>query len=66
MDFVISVAEVTKVVKKLLAGRPPGVDEIRPEFLKALDFVGMTQLQRHMVIRGGTAGLAGRGGGPSF
>ncbi|XP_051775570.1 uncharacterized protein LOC127525979 [Erpetoichthys calabaricus] len=38
----ISGTEVTEVVKKLLGGRAPGVDEIRPEFLKALDFVGLS------------------------
>ncbi|TWW80939.1 hypothetical protein D4764_01G0007540 [Takifugu flavidus] len=39
----ISGAEVAEVVKKLLGGKAPGVDEIRPEFLKALD-VGITLL----------------------
>ncbi|KAM4544083.1 uncharacterized protein V3H82_021885 [Fundulus diaphanus] len=33
----ISGAEVAEVVKKLLGGKAPGVDEIRPEYLKALD-----------------------------
>ncbi|KAK0132211.1 putative uncharacterized transposon-derived protein F52C9.6 [Merluccius polli] len=33
----ISGAEVAEVVRKLLGGRAPGVDEVRPEFLKALD-----------------------------
>uniref|UniRef100_A0A8C6Q6Z6 Reverse transcriptase domain-containing protein n=1 Tax=Nothobranchius furzeri TaxID=105023 RepID=A0A8C6Q6Z6_NOTFU len=42
----ISVAEVTEVVKKLLCGKAPGVDEIRPEFLKALDVVGLCWLTR--------------------
>ncbi|TWW76582.1 hypothetical protein D4764_13G0012440 [Takifugu flavidus] len=32
----ISGAEVAEVVKKLLGGKAPGVDEIRPQFLKAL------------------------------
>ncbi|TWW56094.1 hypothetical protein D4764_08G0000810 [Takifugu flavidus] len=36
----ISGAEVAEVVKKLLGGKALGVDEIRPEFLKALDVVG--------------------------
>ncbi|XP_051941766.1 uncharacterized protein LOC127614473 [Hippocampus zosterae] len=40
----ISVVEVTDVVKKLLGGKAPGVDEIRPEFLKALDVVGLSWL----------------------
>uniref|UniRef100_A0A8C6KY55 Reverse transcriptase domain-containing protein n=1 Tax=Nothobranchius furzeri TaxID=105023 RepID=A0A8C6KY55_NOTFU len=42
----ISGAEVTEVVKKLLCGKAPGVDEIRPEFLKALDVVGLCWLTR--------------------
>ncbi|KAK0153318.1 putative RNA-directed DNA polymerase from transposon X-element [Merluccius polli] len=35
----ISGAEVAEVVRKLLGGRAPGVDEVCPEFLKALDVV---------------------------
>ena len=63
----ISGAEVTEVVKKLIAGRVPGVDEIRPEFLQALDAVGLSWLTQHrMVIGGVMAGLADRGGDPSF
>ncbi|TWW81798.1 hypothetical protein D4764_01G0016130 [Takifugu flavidus] len=42
----ISGAEVAEVVKKLLGGKAPGVDEIRPEFLKALDVVGLSWLTR--------------------
>ena len=42
----ISVAEVAEVVKKLLGGKAPGVDEIRPEMLKALDIVGLSWLTR--------------------
>uniref|UniRef100_A0AAR2JQE7 Reverse transcriptase domain-containing protein n=1 Tax=Pygocentrus nattereri TaxID=42514 RepID=A0AAR2JQE7_PYGNA len=42
----ITEAEVAKVVKKLLGGRAAGVDEIRPEFLKALDVVGLSWLTR--------------------
>ncbi|TWW71602.1 hypothetical protein D4764_16G0000990, partial [Takifugu flavidus] len=42
----ISGAEVAKVVNKLLVGKAPGVDEIRPEFLKALDVVGLSWLTR--------------------
>ncbi|XP_049595828.1 leucine-rich repeat-containing protein 57 isoform X1 [Syngnathus scovelli] len=45
-DSPISGVEVTEVVKKLLGGRAPGVDEIRPEFLKALDVVGLSWLTR--------------------
>ncbi|TWW77636.1 R2 Retrovirus-related Pol polyprotein from type I retrotransposable element [Takifugu flavidus] len=37
----ISGAEVAEVVTKLLGGKAPGVDEIRPEFLKALDVTGV-------------------------
>jgi len=32
----ISLVEVTEAVKKLFSGKAPGVDEIRPEMLKAL------------------------------
>ncbi|TWW81631.1 hypothetical protein D4764_01G0014460 [Takifugu flavidus] len=39
-------AEVAEVVKKLLGGKAPGVNEIRPEFLKALDVVGLSWLTR--------------------
>ncbi|XP_051929449.1 uncharacterized protein LOC127605710 [Hippocampus zosterae] len=42
----ISVVKVTDVVKKLLGGKAPGVDEICPEFLKALDVVGLSCLTR--------------------
>ncbi len=40
----ITRAEVTEVVKKLLGGKAPGVDEIRPEYLKSLDVVGLSWL----------------------
>ena len=40
----ISGDEVAEVVKKLLGGTAPGVDEVRPEFLKALDIVGLSWL----------------------
>ncbi|KAK0131885.1 Ubiquitin carboxyl-terminal hydrolase 37 [Merluccius polli] len=42
----ISGAEVAEVVRKLLGGRAPGVDEGRLEFLKALDVVGLSWLTR--------------------
>nr|XP_054603312.1 uncharacterized protein LOC107376876 [Nothobranchius furzeri] len=42
----ISGAEVTEMIKKLLCGKAPGVDEIRPEFLKTLDVVGLCWLMR--------------------
>ena len=34
--------EVAEVVKKVLGGRALGVDETYPEFLKALDIVGLS------------------------
>ena len=34
--------EVAEVVKKLLGGKAPGVDEVRREFFKALDVVGLS------------------------
>ena len=37
-------AEVSQAVKKLLSGKVPGVDEIHPEMLKALDIVGLSGL----------------------
>uniref|UniRef100_A0A3P8RJK0 Reverse transcriptase domain-containing protein n=1 Tax=Astatotilapia calliptera TaxID=8154 RepID=A0A3P8RJK0_ASTCA len=45
-DPPISGGEVTEAVKHLLGGRAPGVDEVRPEFLKALDVVGLSWLTR--------------------
>uniref|UniRef100_A0A3B3S8K7 Reverse transcriptase domain-containing protein n=1 Tax=Paramormyrops kingsleyae TaxID=1676925 RepID=A0A3B3S8K7_9TELE len=42
----ITGAEVATVVKELRGGRAPGVDEIRPEYLKALDVVGLSWLTR--------------------
>ena len=46
MEHPISGAEVAEVVKKLLCGKAPGVDEVCPEFLKALDVVGLSWLTR--------------------
>ena len=40
----ISGAEVAEVVRKLLGRRAPGVDEFHPEFLKAMDVVGLSWL----------------------
>ncbi|TWW54336.1 hypothetical protein D4764_06G0008300 [Takifugu flavidus] len=61
----ISGAEVAEVVKKLLGGKAPGVDEIHPEFLKALDVVGLLWLTRlcniTWTLGGSAAGLADRG-----
>ena len=45
----ISGAEVAEVVKKLLGGRAR-VDEVRPEFLKTLDVVGLSWLTRLCTI----------------
>uniref|UniRef100_A0A3B3HV32 Reverse transcriptase domain-containing protein n=1 Tax=Oryzias latipes TaxID=8090 RepID=A0A3B3HV32_ORYLA len=49
-DFGVSLsitrADVTEVVKELLGGRAPGVDEVRPEYLKSLDAVGVSWLTR--------------------
>ncbi|KAI3366655.1 hypothetical protein L3Q82_009343 [Scortum barcoo] len=47
VDSSITQAEVTEVVQcKLLGGKAPGVDEIRPEYLKSLDVVGLSWLTR--------------------
>ncbi|KAI3354141.1 hypothetical protein L3Q82_018690 [Scortum barcoo] len=46
VDSSITQAEVTEVVRKLLGGKVPGVDEIRPEYLKSLDVVGLSWLTR--------------------
>ncbi|CAG6007068.1 unnamed protein product [Menidia menidia] len=46
LGSLISGAEVTEVVKKLRGGRAQGVDEIQPEFLKALDAVRLRWLTR--------------------
>lgn len=66
----ISRAKVLEVVKKLFGGRAPGVNEVRPEVLKALDVdiavVADTTLQHRVDIRGSAAGLADCDGGPSF
>uniref|UniRef100_A0A669BVU6 Endonuclease/exonuclease/phosphatase domain-containing protein n=1 Tax=Oreochromis niloticus TaxID=8128 RepID=A0A669BVU6_ORENI len=45
-DPPISGGEVTEAVKQLLDDRAPGVDEVHPEFLKALDVVGLSWLTR--------------------
>ncbi|KAI3365791.1 hypothetical protein L3Q82_000791 [Scortum barcoo] len=39
VDSSITQAEVTEVVCKVLDGKAPGADEIRPEYLKSLDVV---------------------------
>lgn len=40
----ISLAEVTKVLKKLLGNKAPGVDEIYPDTVTALDIAGLSWL----------------------
>ena len=40
----ISLPEVAEVVQQLFSGKAPGVDEIRPEMLKALDIAGLSWL----------------------
>ena len=42
----ISGVEVSEVLKQLRGGGAPGVDEIRPGYLKALDVVGLSWLTR--------------------
>ncbi|XP_054590120.1 uncharacterized protein [Nothobranchius furzeri] len=44
MDCPILGAEVVEVVKQLHSGRAPGVDEIHPGYLKAMDVVGLSWL----------------------
>ncbi|KAK3522832.1 hypothetical protein QTP86_004669 [Hemibagrus guttatus] len=46
VDSFITKAEVNEVVQQLLGGKVPGMDEIRPEYLKSLDVVGLSWLTR--------------------
>ncbi|KAK3514795.1 hypothetical protein QTP70_032195, partial [Hemibagrus guttatus] len=46
VDSFITQAEVTEVVQQLLGGKAPGMDEIRPEYFKSLDVVGLSWLTR--------------------
>ncbi|KAK3508316.1 hypothetical protein QTP70_021492 [Hemibagrus guttatus] len=65
VDSFITQAEVTEVVQQLLGGKAPGVDEIRPEYLKSLDVVGLSWLTSlcNIAWRSGTVPLwAGRPG----
>ncbi|KAK3516473.1 hypothetical protein QTP70_016707, partial [Hemibagrus guttatus] len=59
VDSFITQAEVTEVVQQLLGGKAPGLDEIRPEYLKSLDVVGLSWLTRlcNIVWRSGTVPL---------
>ncbi|KAK3546555.1 hypothetical protein QTP70_027318, partial [Hemibagrus guttatus] len=58
VDSFITQAEVTEVVQQLLGGKAPGVDEIRPEYLKYL-VVGLSWLTRlcNIAWRSGTVPL---------
>lgn len=40
----ISLGEVAEVVKKLLSGRAPGVNDIRHKMMKVFDIVGLSWL----------------------
>ncbi|KAK3545223.1 hypothetical protein QTP70_002063 [Hemibagrus guttatus] len=59
VDSFITQAEVTEVVQQLLGGKAPGVDEIRPEYLKSLDVVGLSWFTRlcNIAWRSGTVPL---------
>ncbi|KAK3520692.1 hypothetical protein QTP70_030558, partial [Hemibagrus guttatus] len=59
VDSFITQAEATEVVQQLLGGKAPGVDEIRPEYLKSLNVVGLSWLTRLCDIawRSGTVPL---------
>ncbi|KAK3534419.1 hypothetical protein QTP86_015229 [Hemibagrus guttatus] len=59
VDSFITQAEVTEVVQQLLGGKAPGVDEIRPEYLRSLDVVGLSWLTRlcNIAWRSGTVPL---------
>ncbi len=46
VGYLISGAEVTEAAKQLCSNSAPGVDELCPEFLKALDAVGLSWLTR--------------------
>ena len=55
----ITGAEVTEAVKQLRGGGAPGLDKIRPGYLKALDVVGLSWLTRlcNIAWRSGAAPL---------
>ncbi|KAK3524458.1 hypothetical protein QTP70_029309 [Hemibagrus guttatus] len=59
VDSFITQAEVTEVVQQLLGDKALGVDEIRPEYLKSLDVVGLSWLTRlcNIAWRSGTVPL---------
>ncbi|KAK3559562.1 hypothetical protein QTP86_013728, partial [Hemibagrus guttatus] len=64
VDSFITQAEVTEVVQQLLGGKAPGVDEIRPEYLKSLDVLGLSWLTRlcNIAWRSGTGLWTGQPG----
>ena len=47
-----------RLVQQLLSGKVPGVDEIRPEMLKALDLVGLLWLTRLFNVAWGSGTVA--------
>ncbi|KAK3561099.1 hypothetical protein QTP86_028320 [Hemibagrus guttatus] len=59
VDSFITQAEVTEVVQQLLGGKAPGVDEIRPKYLKSLIVVGLSWLTHlcNIAWRSGTVPL---------
>ncbi|KAK3521202.1 hypothetical protein QTP70_000769, partial [Hemibagrus guttatus] len=59
VDSFITQAEVNEVVRQLLGGKALGVDEIRLEYFKSLDVVGLSWLTRlcNIAWRSGTVPL---------
>ena len=50
VDSFITQAEVTEVVQKLLSGKAPGLDEIRPEYLKSQTLFVYTEFTKNNVF----------------
>lgn len=44
-DLPITEGKITELVKQLLGGRAPEVDEVHPEFQKVLDVVRLSSLK---------------------
>ncbi|KAK3530421.1 hypothetical protein QTP86_024466 [Hemibagrus guttatus] len=61
VDSFITQAEVTEVVQQLLGGKALGVEEIRPEYLKSLDVVGLSLLTQGVPTIGGSHSSASQG-----
>ena len=60
----ISLGEVTEVVKQLHSSKGPGVDEFRPEMLNAFGGVLADTSHQHCVeVWGSAKGVADQGGG---